>query len=157
MPYVVLVTLDVFTSKYFKGNQLAVVDVTKNELSDEDMQIMAREFNFSETVFLDRSSESPQIHIFTPMNEMDFAGHPGIGTGHVLCRRWLDSTPDRLDRDQSLNIETKTGTVAIHYDAGSEIVAAKVPHNVHLHSVDTPKETSSAPSLGSPPTRQVSP
>ncbi|KNB09331.1 hypothetical protein FOXG_09934 [Fusarium oxysporum f. sp. lycopersici 4287] len=54
------------------------------------MQMIAREFNFSETVFLRRNTDGAvAINIFTPVNEMDFAGHPVIGTGHVLFRQLL--------------------------------------------------------------------
>lgn len=124
----------------YTGNQLAVVEVTDNALSHQDMQNMAREFNFSETVFLDRrdTSRPPRAHIFTPVNEMDFAGHPVIGTGHVLFRQLL---PGSSGPETTIaSIETKAGTVGISYDQGSGTVAAEVPHNVHIHSNETTRQ-----------------
>ncbi|KAF7541536.1 hypothetical protein G7Z17_g11947 [Cylindrodendrum hubeiense] len=138
------VTLDVFTDKRFKGNQVAVVEVPTEPLSTEHMQMIAREFNFSETVFLYRPdpAQSPRINIFTPVNEMDFAGHPVIGTGHVLFRQLLanpkysiQSTPESLD------IQINAGTVTVQYDAEKQTVSAQVPHNVHIHSVSAPKQS----------------
>ena len=80
-------TADVFTDRIFGGNQLAVFpDAT--EIPEELMQSIAREFNFSETTFvlppLD-SRHTARVRIFTPATELPFAGHPTIGTAHVLA------------------------------------------------------------------------
>ncbi|KAH6895990.1 phenazine biosynthesis-like protein [Thelonectria olida] len=135
------VTLDVFTDKRFKGNQVAVVELAE-PLSTEQMQMIAREFNFSETVFLHRPdpSQPPQIWIFTPVNEMDFAGHPVIGTGHALFRQLLPNPSYSSESaPESLDIKIKAGTVTVKYDAERQIVSAQVPHNVHVHHVTAPK------------------
>lgn len=78
--------LDVFAENKYSGNQLAVIRV-RNPLSDKDMQQVAREFNFSETTFI--MSESPRdggydVRIFTPGQEVPFAGHPTLGTAHII-------------------------------------------------------------------------
>lgn len=85
---------------------------------------------------------------------MDFAGHPVIGTGHALFRRLLpgfDSGPDPVPA--SLDIKIKAGTVTITYDPHQQLVTAQVPHNVHVHSVMTPKPAllATQPSLTSYP------
>ncbi|KAF4964310.1 hypothetical protein FSARC_7755 [Fusarium sarcochroum] len=136
------VTLDVFTAKGFEGNPLAVVETTHNEVSSQKMQTIAREFNFSETVFLDRRDVShPRIRIFTPVNEMALAGHPLIGTGHVLFRRLLPNAGDPTTTVQKkMSVETKAGMVAIEYNSDTMSVAADIPHNVHIHSHHTPKD-----------------
>ena len=72
---------DVFTDKPMAGNQLGVV-YGAEALQDEAMQRIAREFNFSETIFLGDaldSAHSARVRIFTPANELPFAGHPTIG------------------------------------------------------------------------------
>ncbi len=79
--------LDVFTSTPLAGNQLAVFP----DASDIDpllFQGIAKEFNLSETVFLfpTKSGENPSMRIFTPSKELPTAGHPTIGTAHVLAR-----------------------------------------------------------------------
>ena len=108
------------------------------------MQVVAREFNFSETVFLDRqdASKPPRVRIFTPVAEINFAGHPVIGTGHVLFRQLLSSPSGNAKVEKGpLGILTQAGEVGIEYDMDSEAVVAEVPHNIHLHSRDTPKQT----------------
>ncbi len=78
--------LDVFTRERLQGNQLAVVQKADG-LSDAEMQAIAREFNLSETVFLTKpQSESnvSGVRIFTPYQELPFAGHPTVGAAVVL-------------------------------------------------------------------------
>ncbi len=80
-------TADVFTDKPFGGNQLAVLPDARG-LSDAQMQTIAREFNYSETVFVfpaESSSNTRKLRIFTPGGELPFAGHPTVGTAHVLA------------------------------------------------------------------------
>jgi len=80
-------TADVFTDRIFEGNQLAVLPDGRG-LTTVQMQRTAREFNFSETVFVlppESSRHTRRIRIFTPNAELPFAGHPTIGTAHVLA------------------------------------------------------------------------
>ncbi len=81
------VTLDVFTDRPFGGNPLAVIPDGRG-LSTEKMQTTAREFNLSETTFV-LPAEDPdathKVRIFTPKAELDFAGHPTIGTAIALA------------------------------------------------------------------------
>ncbi|OZI47155.1 PhzF family phenazine biosynthesis protein [Bordetella genomosp. 4] len=82
------VTADVFTSQAYCGNPLAVV-LDAEGLSTEQMQIIAREFNYSETSFVlppKDPANTAWVRIFTPDREMPFAGHPNIGTAVVLAR-----------------------------------------------------------------------
>ena len=77
---------DVFTEQRFGGNQLAVLPDAQN-LSDWQMQQIAREFNFSETAFVlpAETGHTRKVRIFTPTTEIPFAGHPNIGTAFVLA------------------------------------------------------------------------
>jgi trans-2,3-dihydro-3-hydroxyanthranilate isomerase len=82
-------TVDVFTTQRFGGNQLAVIADARG-LSGEQMQRIASEFHYSETAFVlppQDPDNSAQVRIFTPTNEIPFAGHPNIGTAFVLGRR----------------------------------------------------------------------
>ena len=106
--------------------------------------MVAREFNFSETVFLDRkdASQPPRVRIFTPVTEINFAGHPVIGVGHVLFRHLLSGASGTAEVKKSpLSIPTQAGEVVIDYDPGSRAVVAEVPHNIHRHTRDTPKQS----------------
>jgi trans-2,3-dihydro-3-hydroxyanthranilate isomerase len=79
-------TLDVFTDRPFGGNPLAVF-CDQAELPTERMQAIAREFNLSETVFIVPPRDARalrRLRIFTPLKEMQFAGHPTIGAVHTL-------------------------------------------------------------------------
>ncbi|MDB5815346.1 MAG: phenazine biosynthesis protein PhzF [Rhodocyclales bacterium] len=81
---------DVFTRETFSGNPLAVFP-DGDDLSDDDMQRIAREFNLSETAFVcgPREANSCRVRIFAPAKELPFAGHPTIGTAHVLASQGL--------------------------------------------------------------------
>lgn len=81
--------VDVFTETTLKGNGLAVVFDTVG-LTTERMQSIAREFNLSETTFIQRRDlgterrEGIRVRIFTTQEELPFAGHPTLGTASVL-------------------------------------------------------------------------
>ncbi len=77
---------DVFTDRRFGGNQLAVLPEAAG-LSDQQMQQIAREFNFSESTFVLPAEEghTRRVRIFTPTTEVPFAGHPNVGTAFVLA------------------------------------------------------------------------
>jgi trans-2,3-dihydro-3-hydroxyanthranilate isomerase len=79
-------TCDVFTDTRFGGNPLAVLPAAAG-LSDREMQAVAREFNYSETAFVlpAESGHTRRVRIFTPTQEVPFAGHPNIGTAFVLA------------------------------------------------------------------------
>jgi trans-2,3-dihydro-3-hydroxyanthranilate isomerase len=78
--------VDVFTASAFAGNALAVLPDARG-LTTAQMQAIAREFNFSETTFVfpdEADASRARVRIFTPGAELDFAGHPTIGTACAL-------------------------------------------------------------------------
>src|ERR671938_1540568 len=80
-------TVDVFTDRPFGGNQLAVFPDGRG-ISAEQMLAIAREFNYSETTFVlppVAAQHTRCVRIFTPGGEIPFAGHPTVGTAHVLA------------------------------------------------------------------------
>ena len=80
-------TCDVFTDSVFGGNPLAVFPDGRG-IDERQMQLVAREFNLSETVFVlpaDAAANTRRLRIFTPARELPFAGHPTVGTAHVLA------------------------------------------------------------------------
>src|SRR6185436_10972449 len=81
------ITADVFTDTPFGGNQLAVFPDAAG-ISPDLMPAIAREFNYSETTFVlppDDPSHTARVRIFTPGGELAFAGHPTVGTAHILA------------------------------------------------------------------------
>jgi trans-2,3-dihydro-3-hydroxyanthranilate isomerase len=79
-------TCDVFTTTRFGGNPLAVV-LDAGGLTTEQMQLIAREFNYSETTFVLPATQghTNEVRIFNRKYEMPFAGHPNIGTAFTLA------------------------------------------------------------------------
>ncbi len=80
--------LDVFTDQPLTGNQLAVF-LDPNDLETDEMQAMTREINFSETTFVvpaETEDTDVRVRIFGRNREMQFAGHPTIGTAFALAQ-----------------------------------------------------------------------
>jgi len=89
LPYVVI---DVFTDQPFSGNPLAVV-LDAEDLSTQQMQLIASEFNLSETAFPIQPTDAERsegadyrLRIFTPDVELPFAGHPSVGSAWWLAQ-----------------------------------------------------------------------
>jgi trans-2,3-dihydro-3-hydroxyanthranilate isomerase len=99
------VVADVFTETPLAGNQLAVFTDAR-ELPEELLQRLAREINFSETVFVSPPEKDghAKIRIFTPTAELPFAGHPTLGTAFVLA------APLQLGE---IRLETGAGVVSV--------------------------------------------
>src|SRR5499425_2254378 len=97
--------VDVFSSTPFGGNQLAVLPDAA-AISTEGMQKIAREFNFGETAFvLPRNDPNTyRVRIFSPRTELDFAGHPSVGTACALVmnQRVRLSDPVRLVLEENV-------------------------------------------------------
>ena len=85
--------VDVFTPRQLGGNQLCVVP-DPGELDDAEMQAIAKEIGFSETTFVtEAAGDRYAMRIFTPGQELPFAGHPTLGTAFVLVSEGRVSTP----------------------------------------------------------------
>jgi trans-2,3-dihydro-3-hydroxyanthranilate isomerase len=90
--------VDVFAEKKYAGNQLAVFRRAE-VLSGEEMQQIARETNFSETTFILRDEPRDNgydVRIFTPGEEVPFAGHPTLGTAAIICSELFKGDADAL-------------------------------------------------------------
>ena len=107
--------VDVFTGEALKGNPLAVVMNTAG-LSTEQMQAIAREFNLSETTFVERRApeveraEGVRVRIFTTEEELPFAGHPTLGTASVLKL----TAPETVEAN-TVRLRENVGTVPVHF------------------------------------------
>jgi len=89
---------DVFTTRKYGGNPLATF-VDCESLSAQEMQQIAKEINFSETTFI--TSRQPRnggydVRIFTPNAEVEFAGHPTLGTAHIIRNKVLPTRANDL-------------------------------------------------------------
>ncbi len=104
--------LDVFTDSQFSGNPLAVV-VNANLLEKSIKQSIAAEMNFSETCFLNAIEENNggfELEIFTPSQEIAFAGHPILGAAKVLVDQYYSG------HEKSIVINLKNEQVSISFD-----------------------------------------
>jgi trans-2,3-dihydro-3-hydroxyanthranilate isomerase len=119
MPTHRYVVADVFTDRPLEGNQLAVFTDAR-DIPEERFQLLAREMNFSETVFTlpAESDGHARIRIFTPATEVPFAGHPTLGSAFVLAG------PLQLEE---IRLETGMGVVPVRLEReGARIVFGRM-------------------------------
>jgi trans-2,3-dihydro-3-hydroxyanthranilate isomerase len=108
--------VDVFSESALQGNPLAVVMNTAG-LSSEQMQAIAREFNLSETTFVERrpaeveQREGVRVRIFTTEEELPFAGHPTLGTASVLRLK----APETVQQD-TVTLALQVGAVPVRFE-----------------------------------------
>ena len=93
-------TVDVFAQRKYAGNQLAVV-TDGADLGSEEMQAIAAEIDYSETTFVTGppTDEGWPVRIFTPAEEVPFAGHPTLGTAAVIRQHLADGDPELVTLD----------------------------------------------------------
>ena len=109
--------VDVFTSNPFEGNQLAVFE-NGTDVPESLMQVIAREMNFPETVFLlpaSRPGTDERARIFTLSEELPMAGHPTIGTTFVLAALGRIKAPQAR-----LMLDLKIGPTAVDLEWGAD-------------------------------------
>jgi trans-2,3-dihydro-3-hydroxyanthranilate isomerase len=128
------VTLDVFTSVAFGGNQLAVFPDARG-IPEESLIAIAREFNFPETTFCyppANAAHTMHVRIFTPARELPFAGHPTVGTAialHAGNGRGAGADPVRMILEEGVGPIPVTVRPASHADgaAFAQFAVAKLP------------------------------
>jgi trans-2,3-dihydro-3-hydroxyanthranilate isomerase len=111
--------VDVFTSRAFGGNQLAVFPEA-GELPTELMQALARELNLSETTFVSAPRDAQndfRVRIFTPLAELPMAGHPTVGTAYVLSQEGFIK---RGETETRVNFEEGVGTIPVTIEFDEE-------------------------------------
>ncbi len=100
------------------GNPLAVIEDARG-LDDETMQALARQFNLSETTFILPSDKATaRVRIFTPSYEMPFAGHPTLGTAHVVRS---------LHGRDAVTLEMKAGIIPVEAQGDRWTLQAVAP------------------------------
>jgi trans-2,3-dihydro-3-hydroxyanthranilate isomerase len=119
-------TLDVFTDQIFGGNPLAVFPHAQG-LTPEQMQKIAAEINYSETVFVlppVTAQGDFRLRIFTPKTELDFAGHPTIGTAYLLGKL---NPPTSLTPMVTWQLEEPVGLVPVNlYYEGEQLIQTEL-------------------------------
>jgi trans-2,3-dihydro-3-hydroxyanthranilate isomerase len=143
-------TYDVFTSRRFGGNPLAVVEEA-DALSDAQMQTIAREFNLSETIFV-RAPKDPgntaSVRIFFPTAEIPFAGHPTVGCAIHLAQKKYKAG---CSFETTITLEEVAGLVPVKVSRIGEVPRAQFTAPVVPFAVDMPlptvEETARAVSL----------
>ncbi len=140
--------LDVFTDRPLAGNPLAIV-LESDGLDGDAMQAIAREFNLSETVFVassDNPAHTARVRIFTPVNELPFAGHPTVGTAICMARERFDGPGEH---DAVIVLEEGIGAVrcGVRIDGASgfaEFDCPKLPERAG----EAPEKKQAAAALG---------
>jgi trans-2,3-dihydro-3-hydroxyanthranilate isomerase len=109
--------VDVFAERPLEGNALAIFTDARG-LSTAEMQSLARETNLSETTFIvPRAAEvererGVQVRIFTAREELEFAGHPTLGTAS-----WLYLNRPEVQVGGSITLDLRVGPIKIAFDA----------------------------------------
>ncbi len=125
-------TLDVFTDHVFGGNPLAVFPNGVG-LETEQMQVVARELNLSETVFVfppDHAAHTRRLRIFTPGTELPFAGHPTVGTAHLLAAIGeipLDGAETRIVFEEGVGPVPVAIRASEGHPVSAQLSAARMP------------------------------
>jgi len=105
---------DVFSLGKYSGNQLLTF-LPGDEISDSEMQAIAREINFSETTYIlsDRAEvEGYPVRIFTPGEEIPFAGHPTLGTAYVIQQQIIHNPVEQV------RLKLKVGSIPVTFPEG---------------------------------------
>jgi len=90
--------VDVFAEEKYAGNQLAVIRDAAG-LSDTDMQNITKEMNYSETTFIlsdEQNNGGYDVRIFTPQEEVPFAGHPTLGTAYIIQQEIIKELLEKI-------------------------------------------------------------
>jgi trans-2,3-dihydro-3-hydroxyanthranilate isomerase len=112
------IQLDVFTQTALAGNPLAIFP-DAGELTDAEMQALAREMNLSETTFIfprdaaTEAREGKRVRIFTVEAELPFAGHPTLGTALYLYA-------SESEKPAEITLDLKAGKIPVRFTANSE-------------------------------------
>ncbi len=123
--------VDVFAIEKYTGNQLAVFTDALT-LSDEDMQRLAKEINYSETTFItsgELRNGGYDVRIFTPNKELPFAGHPTLGTAYIIQQTIINQPVE------TINLNLKVGQIPVTWhntdDLGEVLWMRQNPPTFH--------------------------
>ena len=142
-------TMDVFTAEPFGGNPLAIVE-DADGLTTAHMQTIAREFNLSETIFVqtpDDAAHTAKVRIFFPTDEIPFAGHPTIGCAIHLAKKQFAG---KADFQTTITLEEVAGLVPVDVRFAAGMITAQftAPVVPVPHAGDAPSAELAAAALG---------
>ena len=109
--------VDVFAEDTYSGNQLAIY-IVDSPVSDGEMQRIAHEIHFAESTFIlsDKPGENGYpVRIFTPEREVDFAGHPSLGTAYIIRDHLIRHPVD------SVTLDLKVGPIPISFSKDGSV------------------------------------
>lgn len=123
--------VDVFAVDKYTGNQLAVF-TNASGISADQMQLIAKEINYSETTFItsaELKNGGYDVRIFTPKKELPFAGHPTLGTAYIIQQALIKHPVETVN----LNLEVGQIPVTWHYgeDGGEVLWMRQNPPTFH--------------------------
>ncbi|WP_077212505.1 PhzF family phenazine biosynthesis protein [Bacillus dakarensis] len=113
--------VDVFSEGKYTGNPIAVFK-NAGKISDREMQKIAKEINYSETTFILSDSKNDggyDVRIFTPLEEVPFAGHPTLGTAYIIQNEVLKGS------SENLILNFKGGKIPVSFNHQEEVLWMK--------------------------------
>lgn len=123
---------DVFSNTPFAGNPAAVCLLTEPR-SDQWMQNVAREMNYSETAFISSQADGFCLRWFTPLLEVNLCGHATLASAHVLWETGY------LEQEQAVHFQTRSGILTVQQ---TQIEEAPLELDFPAESVETAEPSS---------------
>lgn len=119
--------IDAFTKQPFNGNSAVVIFA--DDLTNEEMQAIAKEMNLSETAFISSSNKADfKLKWFTPAIEVELCGHATIASLHYLAERNI------IQRNSSITFETLSGVIECRVDGDTYYMKLPVPDFMKFES-----------------------
>ena len=113
--------IDAFTWEAFLGNPAGVT--FSNDLSEDEMKLIAKEMNLSETAFISNSKSADyKLRWFTPTKEVDLCGHATIASLHYLFEK------GKVSQKQNIKFETRSGIINCSITNGKYLMQLPLPH-----------------------------
>ncbi|KAI5292187.1 hypothetical protein KEM55_008012, partial [Ascosphaera atra] len=150
--------LDIFHGEKYHGDQLAVVKVGNVPIAPDREQKIAREFGFVTTAFLHNPKghmPTYEVELYSPRYEHVFSARALLGVAHYIFRSFqpsanppsspptgkADGKPlDPKHKFQSCLVRTKYAEIQARYDPARHIAAIEIPHDCHVHGIETTKD-----------------
>lgn len=145
MNHLTFYIVDVFAVEKYTGNQLAVFTDAVS-LSEEQMQKLAKEINYSETTFITSTeirNGGYDVRIFTPNKELPFAGHPTLGTAYIIQQKMISQPVE------TVNLNLKVGQIPVTWkktEEDSEVLWMR-QNSPSFHKILEPSAVTSVLSL----------
>ncbi|KZZ92679.1 Phenazine biosynthesis PhzC/PhzF protein [Ascosphaera apis ARSEF 7405] len=137
--------LDLFSSDRYQGDQLSVVRVGNVPIAPAKEQKIAQEFNFVTTAFLHDTESTSQplvygVDLYSPRYEHLFSARALFGVAHYVFRALEGTEKEKAKQFRQCILRTKYAEIQARFDPTRQIAAIEIPHDCHVHGIETTKD-----------------